>query len=207
MSKLYFHYGTMNAGKSVNLIKDAYNYEELGRIAIVIKPKLDSRGQAGQISCRIKGMQREAILFTETENLFDRLEPIISSLQEEGKRVGAIFVDEAQFLTREQVFQLSHIPDYLNIPVMAYGLRTDAFGHAFEGSLALFELADALKEIKTMCFHSDKKATMVYRMDENGNVVKSGDTIQIGGNDKYRACSRKEYKRMVYGIKSAEDLI
>ena len=207
MSKLYFHYGTMNAGKSVNLIKDAYNYEELGRIAIVIKPQLDNRGDdARQISCRIEGMSREAILFNREDNLFDMLEPIIESLRSEDKRVGAVFVDEAQFLTREQAFQLSHIPDFLGVPVMAYGLRTDAFGHAFEGSLALFEIADALKEIKTMCYHSDKKATMVYRMDENGNVVKNGNTIEVGGNDKYRACSRKEYKRMVYGINSTEDL-
>ena len=207
MSKLYFHYGTMNAGKSVNLIKDAHNYEEVGRVPIVLKPKLDSRGESGFISCRIEGMKRQAILFEQDENLFDKILPMIQQLKAEDKNIGAIFIDEAQFLTKEQVFQLSHIPDFMKVPVMAYGLRTNAFGELFEGSKALFELADSLKEIKTMCFHSDKKATMVYRMDKEGNVVTSGETIEIGGNDTYRACSRKVYKEKVLGVNSVANLV
>lgn len=207
MSKLYFHYGTMNAGKSVNLIKDAHNYEEVGRVAIVLKPKLDSRGESGFISCRIEGMKREAILFEQDENLFEKILPIIQQLKVEGKSIGAVFIDEAQFLTKEQAYQLSHIPDFLKVPVMAYGLRTNAFGELFEGSKALFELADSLKEIKTMCFHSDKKGTMVYRMDKEGNVVTSGETIEIGGNDTYRACSRIEYKKAVHNIHSLDDIL
>lgn len=206
MSKLYFYFGTMNAGKSVNLIKDAHNYEELGRSVIVIKPQLDSRGEAGKISCRIEGMNREAILFDENENLFDKLRYLIEEAWDNDEWLGAVFVDEAQFLTRKQAFELSHVPDYMDTPVLAYGLRTDAFGNAFEGSLALFELADSLKEIKTMCNYSDKKATMVLRFDDNGKVVTSGDTIQIGGNDHYKACSRKAYKRIMYDIHDERDL-
>lgn len=207
MAKLYYFYGTMNSGKSINLSKDAFNYEESGMGAIVLKPSIDSRGEEGYISNRIKEMSRKAYLFDQDEDLYIKLLKLMDTMLESGKEVGAIFIDEAQFLSREQVLQISHIPDFHDIPVLCYGLRTDAFGHAFEGSLALFELADEMKEIKGMCAQTRKKATMVYRLDEEGNVVTKGNSLQIGGNDKYKACSRRVYKQKVLGINGYDDIV
>lgn len=202
MAKLYYMYGPMNSGKTVNLSKDAFNYEEVGLRAIVMKPALDSRGKEGMLSSRIESMSRTATLFGKDEDLYATICALVKGGEGE---VGAVFIDEAQFLTRDQVFQLSHIPDYLDIPVLCYGLRTDAFGRAFEGSLALFEIADEMKEVKGMCSHSRSKATMVYRVDENGVPQKNGDVVQIGGNDSYKACSRKVYKEKVLEIKDKDD--
>lgn len=202
MAKLYYMYGPMNSGKTVSLSKDAFNYEEVGLRAIVMKPSLDSRGKEGMLSSRIESMSRKATLFGKDEDLYSTVCALVKGGEGE---VGAVFIDEAQFLTRDQVFQLSHIPDFLGIPVLCYGLRTDAFGKAFEGSMALFEIADEMKEIKGMCSHSRSKATMVYRVDENGVPQKSGDVVQIGGNSDYKSCSRKVYKDKVLDIKTADD--
>lgn len=205
MAKLYFHYGTMNAGKSVELIKAAFNYTETGRKVLVLKPRLDNRGEEGFISCRIPGMSREAILFDANEDLHSLISSLVKLEKSYNSRFSAIFIDEAQFLSKEQVIQLSHFPDYYGIAVLCYGLRTDFQGNLFPGSKALFELADEMREIVSMSadIEEDRKATMVYRVDNEGNPVKTGDVVDIGGNDKYKACSRKEYKKAVMNIEAS----
>lgn len=192
MAKLFFNYGSMNAGKSLNLIKDAFNYEESGKAVITLKPAIDTRDGEGLVKSRI-GVQRPAISFSSTDNLFD----IVSQKEEETEeKIFAVFVDEAQFMTKAQVSELSDIVDNLGIPVLCYGLRTDAFGNLFEGSQALFCMADEFNEIKAMCVFTNKKATHVLRTDKDGKVIKEGSSISIQCSDKghYLSCSRFAYK-------------
>lgn len=193
MAKLYFNYGVMNAGKSLNLIKDAYNYEESGRKVLAFKPAIDTRN--GQIESRI-GLRREAINVTNDDDIFALFETANQRLSaEQGLHFSAVFVDECHFLTAQHILQLSDIVDRLSVPVLCYGLRTDAFGQLFEGSARLFALADEINEIKGMCRYSESKATFVMRLDENGQPIHQGQQICIGGNEHYVSCSRKEYKK------------
>lgn len=188
MAKLYFYYAAMNAGKSTILLQSAYNYNERGMDTIIFTPALDNRYSSGKVHSRL-GIHAEAISFDQDANLF----AVTQNEIKENPKIKCIFVDEAQFLTRSQVEQLTDIVDQLNLPVLAYGLRSDFQGNAFPGSLHLLIWADNLIEIKTIC-HCGKKAIMNLRIDAAGNVVKTGEQVQIGGNTNYVAVCRKHFK-------------
>jgi thymidine kinase len=192
MAKLYFYYSSMNAGKSTNLLQSSYNYKERGMNTLVLAPQLDDRYGEGRVTSRI-GLESEATTFRTDTNLLEVVEETRAV-----KPLHCVLIDEAQFLTRDQVFQLSEVTDDLNIPVLAYGLRTDFQGEPFEGSKYLLSWADNLKELKAIC-HCGSKATMVLRMDENGNAVTQGSQVEIGGNDRYVSMCRKHFKEAYFG--------
>jgi|TARA_B110000116_G_scaffold120782_1_gene104743 thymidine kinase len=186
MAKLYFYYSSMNAGKSTALLQASYNYRERGMNTIVLAPSLDDRYGQGMVTSRI-GLQSEAVSIRPDEDLF----ATVSSLMSE-KPLHCVLIDEAQFLSKQQVLQIGRISDHLDIPVLAYGLRTDFQGEPFEGSKYLLAIADNLKEIKAIC-HCGSKATMVIRQDPDGNIITSGESVEIGGNDRYVSMCRKHF--------------
>ncbi len=190
MAKLYFYYSSMNAGKTTSLLQSSYNYQERGLATLLFTAAIDNRYGVGKIKSRI-GLEAEAYIFKPKDDLF---EFILNEAKKDN--VDCVLVDEAQFLSEDQVFQLSEVPDRLRIPVLAYGLRTDFKGNLFDGSRALLAWADELRELKTIC-HCGKKATMVVRMDENNQAVRDGSQIEIGGNDRYIAMCRKHFKEQV----------
>lgn len=187
MAKLYFYYSAMNAGKSTTLLQAAYNYQERGMRPMLLTPQLNTRDGIGRIASRI-GLNSEAVAFSQSDSLAD-----LVRTEHAGQAVACVFVDEAQFLTRRQVFELGEIADEDGIPVLAYGLRTDFQGNLFEGSQHLLAWADVLHEIKTVC-HCGRKATMVLRIDANGNPVRSGEQIKVGGNESYVSVCRRHFK-------------
>ena len=187
MAKLYFHYSTMNAGKSTALLQAAHNYRERGMQTHLLTARFDRRAGEGRIASRI-GFGAEADTFDPGDDLFARLEILTS---ETG--IACIFVDEAQFLTPDQVWQLARVVDDLKVPVMCYGLRIDFLGHLFPGSATLLALADEMREVRTIC-HCGKKATMVVRRDATGEVQTAGDQIQIGGNETYESLCRRHWR-------------
>jgi len=187
MARMYFYYSSMNAGKSTALLQSSYNYRERGMNTLVMAPELDDRYGAGKVTSRI-GLETEAITFRPEQDLLD----IVKSRIKESP-LHCVLIDEAQFLTKDQVFQLGDVSDDLNIPVLAYGLRTDFRGEPFEGSKYLLAWSDNLKELKAIC-HCGSKATMVVRMDEQGNAIREGSQIEIGGNDRYVSMCRKHFK-------------
>ncbi|NCF14966.1 MAG: thymidine kinase [Gammaproteobacteria bacterium] len=191
MAKLYFYYSSMNAGKSTNLLQSSYNYKERGMNTLVLAPQLDDRYGAGRVTSRI-GIESEATTFGTDANLLKVVEEARTD-----QPLHCVLIDEAQFLTRDQVFQLSEVTDELNIPVLAYGLRTDFQGEPFEGSKYLLSWADNLKELKAIC-HCGTKATMVLRMDEDGNAVTEGSQVEIGGNDRYVSMCRRHFKEAYF---------
>jgi len=192
MAKLYFYYSSMNAGKSTNLLQSSYNYRERGMNTLILAPQLDDRFGVGKVKSRI-GIESEATTFTDGTNLLD-----LVTDRHTASPLHCVLVDEAQFLSRDQVFQLSDVTDRLNIPVLAYGLRTDFQGEPFEGSKYLLAWADNLKELKAIC-HCGTKATMVLRMDEHGNAVTEGSQVEIGGNDRYVSMCRRHFKKSFFG--------
>ncbi len=192
MAKLYFYYSSMNAGKSTSLLQSSYNYKERGMRTLVLAPAFDDRYGVGKVASRI-GIETEATTFSRDSDLF-----ALAKASHMEKSLHCVLIDEAQFLTREQVFQLSDVTDKLSIPVLAYGLRTDFQGEPFEGSKYLLAWADNLKELKAIC-HCGSKATMVLRMDDNGNAVTEGSQVEIGGNDRYVSMCRKHFKEHFYG--------
>lgn len=192
MAKLYFYYSSMNAGKSTALLQSSYNYRERGMNTLVLAPELDDRYGAGRVTSRI-GLEAEARAFSSDENLFE----LIDKASEE-EPLHCVLIDEAQFLTRQQVFELGNVADDLNIPVLAYGLRTDFRGEPFEGSKYLLAWSDNLKELKAIC-HCGTKATMVLRLDEQGNAIQEGSQIEIGGNDRYVSMCRRHFRERFYG--------
>jgi len=192
MAKLYFNYSAMNAGKTTVLLQSAHNYRERGMNPMLFTPKFDDRYQSGVIKSRI-GLEAEAVAFDGETDLFG----IVESELEQGN-VHCVLVDEAQFLSRDQVFQLTEVVDRLEIPVLCFGLRTDFQGELFEGSRHLLAWADKLEELKTIC-HTGRKATMVVRVDENGYALRKGSQVEIGGNDRYISVSRREFKKVFYG--------
>ncbi|MEY4201625.1 MAG: hypothetical protein RLZZ265_3365 [Verrucomicrobiota bacterium] len=187
MSKVYFYYSAMNAGKSTLLLQSSYNYQERGMNTLVLSPQLDTRAGPGKVASRI-GLSAEARAFKRDENLF-----ALAEEDHEKRILSCVLVDEAQFLTKAQVEQLTDLADRLRIPVLCYGLRTDFQGNLFEGSQWLLAWADNLIELKTIC-HCGRKATMVLRLDANGAPVKTGEQIEIGGNDRYVSVCRRHYK-------------
>ena len=176
MAKLYFHYSTMNAGKSTLLLQASYNYRERGMDTHLVTAKLDNRAGDGVIGSRI-GISAPADTFEAGEDMFAKIEARLA----EGP-VACVFIDEAQFLAPEQVWQLARVVDDLRVPVMAYGLRVDFQGNLFPGSATLLALADEMREARTIC-HCGKKATMVVRQDADGKVLTAGDQVVIGGNE------------------------
>jgi thymidine kinase len=191
MAKLYFYYSSMNAGKSTALLQSSYNYKERGMRTMVLAPDFDDRYGSGKVTSRI-GIEAEAVTFRPDDNLFSVVE---SGCKPEP--LSCVLIDEAQFLTKEQVFQLSDVTDELNIPVLAYGLRTDFRGEPFEGSKYLLAWSDNLKELKAIC-HCGSKATMVVRFDESGVAIREGSQIEIGGNDRYVSMCRKHFKEHLF---------
>lgn len=187
MAKFYFYYSAMNAGKSTTLLQSSYNYNELGMNPLVLTPQLDNRSGEGKVASRI-GLNAEATTFVQTDNLLDRIKEL-----HEARPVHCVLVDEAQFLTKQQVRQLSDVVDELDIPVLAYGLRTDFQGNLFEGSENLLAWADSLTEIKTIC-HCGRKATMVLRLGEDGKPLRDGAQVKIGGNETYMSVCRRHFK-------------
>ncbi len=188
MAKLYFYYSAMNAGKSTILLQSSYNYQERGMETLLFTPSVDTRYGQDKISSRI-GLNSNAISFDVKADLYE----YTREKKQHNVKLQCVLVDEAQFLTKAQVHQLTEIVDKLDIPVLTYGLRSDFRGEPFEGSQYLLILADNLVEIKTIC-HCGRKATMNMRVDEHGKAVKSGEQIQIGGNESYVAMCRKHFK-------------
>ncbi len=188
MAKLYFYYSAMNAGKTTHLLQSNYNYKERGMHTLVLSSAIDDRFGRGVVRSRI-GIETPSIVFNQSADLL--------KLVQQHMPLDCVLLDEAQFLSRAQVYQLTEVVDQLNIPVLAYGLRTDFQGELFEGSQYLLAWADELNELKTIC-HTGKKAIMVIRIDENGRAVKTGNQIQVGGNDRYVSVSRGEYKRVFH---------
>ena len=186
MAKLYFYYSSMNAGKSTSLLQSSYNYRERGMHTLVLAPIVDDRYGAGVVASRI-GLKTDATIFDAKEDLL----ALVTTCHRE-KNLSCVLVDEAQFLSRDQVFQLSEVCDRLDIPVLAYGIRTDFQGELFPGSAALLGIADTLVELKAVC-HCGRKASMNLRVDETGNAVKQGAQTEIGGNDRYVALCRKHF--------------
>ncbi len=193
MAKLYFYYSAMNAGKTTTLLQSAHNYSERGMRVMILTPKLDDRAGSGTVASRI-GLSAEGVAFGRNDDLAQRIRADIAA---HGK-LDCVLVDEAQFLSRSQVWQLSDVVDALHIPVLCYGLRTDFRGELFEGSQHLLAWADELTEIKTIC-HSGKKATMTVRVDDRGLAVQDGPQVQIGGNERYVSVSRAEFKNIARG--------
>jgi len=178
----------MNAGKSTTLLQSSYNYNERGMDTILLLPGIDDRGGSGKISTRI-GLQADAAIFEENTNLF----AYVGDQLEQNPNIKCVLVDEAQFLTKQQVAELARVADDLNIPVLAYGIRTDFRGEPFPGSLYLLAWADILIELKTIC-HCGRKAIMNMRIDDKGNQITEGEQVFIGGNDRYIATCRKHFR-------------
>lgn len=184
MAQLYYKYGTMNSGKTIEILKVAHNYEEQGKGVVIMTSALDTRDGFGVISSRI-GMKRKAMAIAEDTDIF-------RFIQEMPEKPYCVLIDEAQFLSRHHVYDLARVVDELNVPVMAFGLKNDFRNELFEGSKYLLLLADKIDEIKTICQFCSKKATMVLRTT-NGQPVYEGEQIQIGGNETYIPVCRKHY--------------
>ena len=193
MAKLYFYYSAMNAGKTTTLLQSAHNYHERGMRTLILTPQLNDRHGQGVVASRI-GLKASGHVFTRDTDLLSIVE---DNVDEHGP-LHCVLVDEAQFLSKAQVWQLTDIVDALNIPVLSYGLRTDFRGELFEGSQYLLAWADNLIEIKTIC-HTGRKATMVVRVDDHGRAITEGPQVEIGGNERYVSVSRAEFKKIVAG--------
>ena len=186
MAKLYFSYSAMNAGKSTTLLQASHNYRERGMETYLLTAALDNRSGVGVIGSRI-GLKQDAETYEPGDDLYERVER-----EAKERNVACVFVDEAQFLTEEQVWQLARAADRLGVPVMCYGLRTDFQGKLFPGSAALLALADNLREIRTICW-CGRKATMVVRLGDDGRILEEGDQVAIGGEESYISLCRRHW--------------
>ncbi|MFY8327453.1 thymidine kinase [Pseudoalteromonas sp. ZZD1] len=187
MAQLYFYYSAMNAGKSTTLLQSAFNYRERGMEPVILTAAIDDRAGVGKVASRI-GLQADAHTFDAEKDVFE----LIKALNTEQKR-HCVLVDECQFLSKQQVLQLTDVVDELGIPVLCYGLRNDFRGELFTGSQYLLAWADKLIELKTVC-HCGRKANHVLRTDEHGEAIADGDQVEIGGNNRYVSVCRKHYK-------------
>lgn len=187
MAKLYFNYSTMNAGKSAVLLQASHNYRENDMDTYLLTAQIDTREGKGRIASRI-GISEQADTFSPGEDLFAKIQARLAQGD-----LASIFIDEAQFLTSDQVWQLARIVDDLKVPVLCYGLRVDFQGQLFPGSAALLALADEMREVRTIC-HCGKKATMVIRQDAQGRAITKGDQVQIGGNESYVSLCRRHWR-------------
>jgi len=193
MAKLYFYYSAMNAGKTTTLLQSAHNYRERGMRVLILTPRLNFRDGSGTVASRI-GLSAQGVAFDSDQDLDELVRTDIAA----HGPLHCVLVDEAQFLRKPQVWQLSEVVDALRIPVLCYGLRTDFQGELFEGSQYLLAWAEEITEIKTIC-HSGKKATMTVRVDAQGRAVQDGPQVEIGGNERYLSVSRAEYKKVMRG--------
>jgi len=188
MAKLYFNYSTMNAGKSTLLLQASYNYIERGMQTYLLTANFDDRaGDVGVIGSRI-GIESKADMYDQATDIFSRIEERLAQ-----GPCACVMIDEAQWLTREQVWQCARAVDDLGIPVMCYGLRVDFRGELFPGSAALLALADEMREVRTIC-HCGRKATMVIRTDAEGRALTEGAQIEVGGNERYVSLCRRHFR-------------
>ena len=192
MAKLHFHYSTMNAGKSTLLLQAAYNYKEMGMETLLLTADFDDRTENGKITSRI-GISEQAELYSQDSDLLSLIEK-----KTKEKALACVLVDEAQWLSPSQVWQLAQVVDDLRIPVICYGLRVDFMGELFPGSAKLLAIADEMREVRTIC-HCGSKATMVVRKDSDGKVQTSGDQVQVGGNEMYFSLCRLHWRQAVKG--------
>lgn len=190
MAKLYFHYSTMNAGKSTLLLQAAHNYAEMGMDTYLLTADFDTRAGEGKIGSRI-GLARPADVYAPDSDLFEMIKT-----RTEAGAISCVMVDEAQWMSKQQVWQLARVVDDLNLPVMAYGLRVDFRGELFPGSATLLALADEMREVRTIC-HCGRKATMVIRKGADGKAVTDGDQVQVGGNETYVSLCRRHWREAV----------
>ncbi|UWQ19178.1 thymidine kinase [Jannaschia sp. M317] len=190
MAKLYFHYSTMNAGKSTLLLQASYNYNERGMQTYLLTANFDDRAGKGQIASRI-GIAAEADTYSGDTDLM----ALISARLDAGP-CACVLIDEAQWLSRDQVWQLARVVDDLDVPIMAYGLRVDFRGELFPGSAALLALADEMREVRTIC-HCGRKATMVIRVDAEGRALTEGAQVEVGGNDRYISLCRRHFRERI----------
>ena len=195
MAKLYFNFSTMNAGKSTLLLQASPNYLERGMATYLMTAALDDRAGEGRIASRI-GISQPAATYDADSDLF----AMIEARRAEGP-LDCAFLDEAQFLTKAQVWQLARAVDDLDVPVMCYGLRVDFRGELFPGSAALLALADEMREVRTIC-HCGKKATMVVRLGPDGAVLRDGAQVQVGGNERYLSLCRRHWRERIEGAGS-----
>ncbi|QYJ87338.1 thymidine kinase [Shewanella mesophila] len=191
MAQLYFYYSAMNAGKSTSLLQSSYNYRERGMNTLVMTASIDDRFGVGKVASRI-GIETEAQVFSSDDNLSE----MIRRANEE-QILHCILIDESQFLSKEQVKQLTYVVDILDIPVLCYGLKTDFQGELFSGSQYLLAWADKLVELKTIC-HCGRKANMVVRLDGEGKPMKEGEQVAIGGNESYESVCRKHFREFLW---------
>ena len=192
MAKLHFHYSTMNAGKSTLLLQAAHNYKEMGMETLLLTADFDDRAENGKITSRI-GISEQAELYSQGSDLLSLIEK-----KTKEKALACVLVDEAQWLSPSQVWQLAQVVDDLKIPVICYGLRVDFMGELFPGSAKLLAIADEMREVRTIC-HCGSKATMVVRKDSDGKVQTSGDQVQVGGNEMYFSLCRLHWRQAVKG--------
>ncbi len=196
MSKLFYFFGGMSSAKTLRLLSTAYNFEEKDVQIMVLKPSLDTRDGEGIIRSRA-GLERKCIMVDQDVDLYQAVKAYKNVLASQLETLKWVVIDECQFLTSEQVDQLSDVVDFLNVSVMCYGLRTDFKSHLFPSTKRLFEIADDIEEIKSTCECGDRKTSINARFDENGDIVTEGSQIMIGGNDKYRAICRKCWKNKI----------
>ncbi len=192
MAKLYFHYSTMNAGKATSLLQASHNYREGGMDTYLITAQFDNRAGEGRIASRI-GIGEPADTFGPGEDMYAKLAARLTL-----SRIACVFIDEAQFLSKDQVWQLACAVDDLGVPIMCYGLRVDFKGDLFPGSAALLAWADEMREVRTIC-HCGKKATMVIRRGPDGRALKDGEQVVIGGNETYQSLCRRHWREAVEG--------
>jgi thymidine kinase len=190
MAQLYFYYSSMNAGKSTHLLQSSYNYNECGLNTVLYTAQIDDRYTTGKVSSRL-GINANAQLFDADTDILTEIKTI-----QDKKNIACVLIDEAQFLTAKQVKQLTDVVDELQIPVLAYGIRTDFLGQTFSGSAALLAWADKLIELKTIC-HCGRKANFVIRLNSDGNAATDGEQVEVGGNERYQALCRKHFKNYV----------
>lgn len=191
MAQLYFYYSAMNAGKSTSLLQSSYNYRERGMNTFVLTAAIDNRSGVGKVSSRL-GIESDAHIFSDT----DDLAKMIANVHQQQKQ-HCILIDESQFLSKEQVRQLTYVVDILGIPVLCYGIKTDFQGELFPGSQYLLAWADKLIELKTIC-HCGRKANMILRLDENGQAIQEGAQVEIGGNESYVSVCRKHFRKVFW---------
>ena len=191
MAQLYFYYSSMNAGKSTSLLQSSYNYRERGMNTFVLTASIDDRAGVGKVASRI-GLEVEAQIFNATDDVANMIADAHAKQKQH-----CILVDEAQFLSKEQVKQLTYVVDIIGIPVLCYGLKTDFQGELFKGSQYLLAWADKLVELKTIC-HCGRKANMVMRLDANGKAMKEGEQVEIGGNESYESVCRKHFREVLW---------
>ena len=191
MAKLFFYFGTMNSGKTLNMLAAKHNYDVTGREALIISPMTDTRSEKGQVTSRVKGMSEPCLKIGKKEDLFQTVK---QRYEVSSKKLSVVFVDECQFLTIEQINQLSDVVDEMGIPVMAYGLKNDFKTALFPASKRLLEIADDVREVKTICFYCGHKAIYNALVEDN-KLVQDGSSIHVGDAE-YRSVCRKCYKKM-----------